>query len=382
VTNGEAPRRIERIYRDPLDEIWLAAARALGVRVVRSDEVYASYDGRGTLALSTPAHMDADDSLAQLIFHELCHALVSGDDALAREDWGLCNLDARDLTAEHACHRVQAALSGEHGLRGLFAVTTEHRPYWDALGADPLADGEGGGGDEGDEQAVRLAREAYARARREPFAAVLQDALRRTARVMEAVGGVAEEGSLWAESRTRTSTSTSTSTNTRTRTRTTTTTSAERVRKARREDYPRVRALFDGLDVLHREALPWLFQRSDQELRPDELLERLTGDVGALLVAEGEGPEILGFAILLLQQAPAQRIFVPGKHVLLDNLVVDPAARRQGVGTALLHEAEAWARAHGAARVELNVYDFNEPALRFYASAGYTVLGHRLKRTL
>ena len=56
--------------------------------------------------------MDPDDSLAQLIFHELCHALVAGEHAFEREDWALCNLDGRDLIFEHACHRVQAALSG------------------------------------------------------------------------------------------------------------------------------------------------------------------------------------------------------------------------------------------------------------------------------
>jgi len=62
VTSSDSTRRIERFYRDPVDEIWLSAARALGLNIARSDEVYASYDGRGTLTLSTPDDMDADDS--------------------------------------------------------------------------------------------------------------------------------------------------------------------------------------------------------------------------------------------------------------------------------------------------------------------------------
>ncbi|NLY95693.1 MAG: YkgJ family cysteine cluster protein, partial [Myxococcales bacterium] len=62
-------------YVDPLDAIWLAVARAFGLRVERSDEVYASTDGEGTLTLGTRETLDPDDCLAQMIFHELCHAL-------------------------------------------------------------------------------------------------------------------------------------------------------------------------------------------------------------------------------------------------------------------------------------------------------------------
>lgn len=162
----------------------------MGLTVTRSDRVYASYDGQGTLTLSTPEHFDPDDSLAQMILHELCHALVAGEGAFERVDWGLCNTDGRDLLMEHACHRLQAALADQHGLRRLFAVTTEHRPYWDALGHRPLQDPS--------DPACAVAAAAYERARQPPFAPVLSEALARTARIARVVAEVAEPGSLWA----------------------------------------------------------------------------------------------------------------------------------------------------------------------------------------
>src|SRR3954470_13387550 len=119
------PREISFGYDDPLDLIWIACARELGLTIERSSEVYAAFDGKRTLTLSAREHFDADDSLAQLIFHELCHALVIDPTAHKRVDWGMENVDARDLTLEHACHRLQAALADRHGLRGLLAVTTE-----------------------------------------------------------------------------------------------------------------------------------------------------------------------------------------------------------------------------------------------------------------
>lgn len=189
----EPARNITRVYRDPLDEVWLAAAAALGLRIRRSADAYASYDGRGTLTLSTAEHFDADDSLAQMVLHELCHALVAGDDAFERVDWGLSNTDGRDLVLEHACHRTQAALADAHGLRDLFAVTTDHRPYWDALGDAPLGDAS--------DPATPIAIAAVQRARQAPFHPALTDALQRTAVIARVVADVAAAPSLWASKR-------------------------------------------------------------------------------------------------------------------------------------------------------------------------------------
>ncbi len=185
-------RRVDARYDDPLDLVWVAAAQRLGVRIARSAEVYASWDGAGTLTLSTPDDFDADDSLAQLIFHELCHALVAGPSAFTRVDWGLDNTDDRDLVQEHACHRLQAALADRHGLRGLLAVTTTWRPYWDALPADPLAPC--------DDPALPLALAAWDRARHGPWADTLEAALAATATIAEAVRSFADAlptDSLW-----------------------------------------------------------------------------------------------------------------------------------------------------------------------------------------
>jgi len=186
-------REVNRVYRDPLDEIWLATAPPVGIEVVRSDAAYASYDGQGKLTISVSAAFDADDSLAQMILHELCHALVNGPSALRRVDFGLHNEDERDLVREHACHRLQAALAGKYGLRDFMAVTTDHRAYWDALPADPLAPG--------DDPAIELARDAHKRARAGAWGKALDAALAATAKIADAARGFSVEPSLWQTTR-------------------------------------------------------------------------------------------------------------------------------------------------------------------------------------
>lgn len=167
------PRAPTHRYADPLDELWIGAARRLGLAVRRSDDAYAAYDGAGTLVIAR-GDLDADDSVAQMVFHELCHALVAGPGAASQRDWGLDNLDESDPLLEHACHRLQAALADRHGLRAFLAVTTDHRPHWDRLPEQPLL---------GDEPSAERAREAMIQATTGPWAETLDAALRATARV-------------------------------------------------------------------------------------------------------------------------------------------------------------------------------------------------------
>ncbi len=91
-------------YEDPVDAIWLRAAADLGLEIRRSAEAFAAYDGKGTLTIADATDLDPDDSLAQMIFHEICHWLVAGLHGRNLPDWGLCNTDERDLVYEHACH--------------------------------------------------------------------------------------------------------------------------------------------------------------------------------------------------------------------------------------------------------------------------------------
>lgn len=188
-------RTIRTQYQDPLDLIWSSAAEKLGFRIARSTAVFASFDGRSTLTISGDSEFDADDNLAQMVFHELCHALVAGPDGRRLPDWGLENTDNRDVISEYATNRLQAFLSARHGLRAFFATTTDFRLYYDALPQDPLAPCV----DALDPQnkAVALTRRALADADQEPWNTVLNDALRRTAIIAAAVAGVAPAHSLW-----------------------------------------------------------------------------------------------------------------------------------------------------------------------------------------
>jgi len=62
------------------------------------------------------------------------------------------------------------------------------------------------------------------------------------------------------------------------------------------------------------------------------------------------------------------------RGIWLEDLFVLPAARRRGVGTALLRRVAALARERGCGRLEWSVLDWNQPAIDFYRSLGAELL--------
>ena len=178
-------RSIEFQYDDPLDLIWLAAASHVGINVQRSNEVFASWDGNGTLLIGEAATLDADDSLAQLIFHEMCHFLIEGPDSWTQSDWGLENANKDH---EFACLRLQAALADTYGLRWVLASTTDFRSFYDALPSDAL---------QGDDASSVMAQAGYERAQLSPWRETLSMALQRTRELARVVQPLALPSSVW-----------------------------------------------------------------------------------------------------------------------------------------------------------------------------------------
>jgi hypothetical protein len=157
--------------------VWVGAARRIGLRVIRTPDAYAATDGRGTLAIGDDKTLDADDSLAQMIFHELCHSLVEGEQSFTTPDWGMDNTGPDHDWREHACLRVQFVLTGRHGLRALFAPTTEFRAFWDRLSGDVLGDRT--------DRSTQAAIAALRRVSHPPWDPALTEALVATSRIAQ-----------------------------------------------------------------------------------------------------------------------------------------------------------------------------------------------------
>lgn len=91
------------------------------------------------------------------------------------------------------------------------------------------------------------------------------------------------------------------------------------------------------------------------------------GQEGATLLSGQTYPKPIG--CLWLGHAIDQPTGERHAHVFL--LYVAPDHRRQGIGSALMHQAETWAKSNGARQIGLQVFETNQPALSLYGSLGY-----------
>ena len=71
-----------------------------------------------------------------------------------------------------------------------------------------------------------------------------------------------------------------------------------------------------------------------------------------------------------------------GRQLELDNVVVKPERRNQGVGAELNRHIEDWARRNDCLTCELNSYVTNAGSHRFYFRQGYSILGYHFYKQL
>ena len=132
-----------------------------------------------------------------------------------------------------------------------------------------------------------------------------------------------------------------------------------RIREATQGDLAELTRLFDAYRVFYR-------QPSDPGAAERFLRERFArGDSHVFVAPAASG--LAGFVQLYpsLSSVSLARIYV------LNDLFVDPGARRGGVGRALLEAAHAFAASRGAVRVSLETAVDNHAAQRLYESLGY-----------
>lgn len=139
--------------------------------------------------------------------------------------------------------------------------------------------------------------------------------------------------------------------------------------------------LFSIIERQHRKALPRRFRRPPHGYPERSLKRTLSDRLSKIFIAELDG-EVVGYACLRVKAWPNHPIFKPGKYLSIEELVVAPKARRQGIGRRLMAHVEKFAKKRGYRQVELHVWGFNRAAEAFYEGLGYKTSRRHLSKDL
>jgi GNAT superfamily N-acetyltransferase len=74
--------------------------------------------------------------------------------------------------------------------------------------------------------------------------------------------------------------------------------------------------------------------------------------------------------------------FYSGRQLEVDNVIVDPDLRSQGVGKYFFAHIQEWALRHECKTIELNTYVQNSKSHKFYFNEGYKILGFHFQKVL
>jgi diamine N-acetyltransferase len=154
------------------------------------------------------------------------------------------------------------------------------------------------------------------------------------------------------------------------------------IRVATLADYEALCNLLEQADVLHHDNLPNVFRATLRPVRTLEYMRSVLEDANArIFLAEDDGHAV-GTIHIVVRDTPAISLLVPRSVGHVEDLVVDAASRRHGIGRKLMAAAEGWARDRGATDMELTVYEFNRDATAFYQELSYGTRHRRLTKPL
>jgi ribosomal protein S18 acetylase RimI-like enzyme len=151
------------------------------------------------------------------------------------------------------------------------------------------------------------------------------------------------------------------------------------IREASIDDHQAISRLYAQVDGLHARGRPDAFQEPSEPRSISFLKERLAEVDAAMFVAEIDGA-VVGFVFVKLGRPPVDPMHRPRVFAYVEEVVVLAEHRHRGIGKALVHRVEGWARDRKVDQIELVVWEFNEEARKFYESIGYATSYRRMFR--
>lgn len=151
------------------------------------------------------------------------------------------------------------------------------------------------------------------------------------------------------------------------------------IRFARKEDYEAINALRAPVCALHSNGYPALFKPVFAKDHQERVLKMMEDPEQDVLVAEENG-QLLGFAMVeYIKREETNNIYaVHEAHIV--EIGVDETSQGKGIDTALIQAVKDAAKVRGCRSVQLDVWEFNKSALRFYEKLGFVTLRRKMEQ--
>lgn len=152
-------------------------------------------------------------------------------------------------------------------------------------------------------------------------------------------------------------------------------------RKAVEKDYVHIDRFLAELHKLHCEKRSDVYRECESLITKEEYLGLLKDDKYKVVVASVNG-ELAGYASGKIVNVEENISEKKDKYLFIDEIYTDSTYRRKGVAKGLLEYLKEISKSEECKKIQLNVWSFNEEAIKFYYSMGFKNRNIRLECNL
>ena len=143
------------------------------------------------------------------------------------------------------------------------------------------------------------------------------------------------------------------------------------IRQANKNDITQMVPLLDEVSKLHIEKRPDVFKIKSHEEIKSNLEEMIQDESNIILIAEDKQVAV-GVIICKVREINDHTNLKNIKVLWINEICVKQEYRRNGIGRSLIEKAKEIAKENNCLRLELNCWELNEEAMKFYENQGLT----------
>ena len=154
------------------------------------------------------------------------------------------------------------------------------------------------------------------------------------------------------------------------------------IRQATPSDSPLLSSLCRDVQSLHAEHHPDIFKIPQSDDFAVAFFDKILVDpLVRIFILEKDG-QALGYVLCKLMERPESPFTFTLRYLQIDQISVRPEARGQGIGAALIKQAEYFANEMDVQRIQLDSWDFNVRAHAFFERLGFQKFHFRFWKDL
>ncbi len=154
------------------------------------------------------------------------------------------------------------------------------------------------------------------------------------------------------------------------------------VRLAKEEDLKKVNKIRKEVFDLHVNALPHIFKVVWDEEKELEFLKTILSDENVLFYLYEKNNKIIGYAHIEKREKFDRGAKEPRRWCHLSDFGVTKSERAKGIGGEFLKAIEKELKSQSFSKLELNVWEFNQSAMKFYEKNGFYTLKRIMEKDI